>query len=36
MTNHAILKMIETETLVLTKWQLLWHYSIIGILLIPE
>ena len=27
--------MIETETLVLTKGQLVWHFSIIGIFLIP-
>jgi len=35
MTSYSIQKMIETETLVLTKAQLFWHYCIIGLFLIP-
>jgi hypothetical protein len=35
MTSRSIQKMIATETLVLTKVQLLWHYCIIGFFLIP-
>jgi hypothetical protein len=35
MTSRLIQKMMETETLVLTKGQLFWHYCIIGFFLIP-
>ncbi len=35
MTSHSVQKMIETETLALTKGQLFWHYCIIGFFLIP-
>ncbi len=35
MTSRKIQKMIETETLVLTKWQLFWHYCIIGFFMVP-
>jgi hypothetical protein len=35
MTSRSVQKMIETETLALTKGQLFWHYCIIGIFLIP-
>ena len=35
MTSRLIQKMIETETLVLTKTQLFYHYCIIGLFLTP-
>lgn len=35
MTSHSIQRMKETETLVLTKGQLFWHYCILGFFFIP-
>jgi len=35
MTSRSVQKMIETETLALTRGQLFWHYCIIGFFLIP-
>lgn len=35
MKSRSVQKMLETETLVLTKGQLFWHYCIIGFLIPP-